>query len=124
MTQVDRRKDQLLTPSQREWLHVRSYLREHRYELGLAAADEYPDVAKVAGTALLTAPRWLPAEPVPLDRIELDFTPDVPFKGISGTEDSSEHIRPIRPDGIRYPSYSAGDRRPGRALCIRESRHI
>ncbi|MDQ4039759.1 MAG: transcriptional regulator [Actinomycetota bacterium] len=107
MIQVDWRKHHPLTPSQQEWLRVRAYMREHRYDLGIAAAKQYPDVAKVAGTALLTTSYWLPTELVPFDRIELDFTLDVPFSGVTGTEQATESVRPLRPDGTRYPSYSA-----------------
>jgi hypothetical protein len=96
-----------LSASEREWLRVRSYLREHRYDLGVAAATEYRDVAKVAGTDLLTAPQWLPAEPVPLEQIELGFAPESRFVGITGTDTPSERVRPVRPDGSLYPSYSA-----------------
>ncbi len=107
MTEVEGRAARQLTPSQREWLRVRSHLREHRYELGVAAADEYPTVARIADTVLLTTSRWLPTQPVPLDQIELDFVPDAPFSGLMGTEPETATVRPIRPDGRRYPSYSA-----------------
>lgn len=107
MTQVERHAARSLTPSEDEWLRVRSYLREHRYDLGVAAATEYRDVAKVAGTDLLTAPQWLPAVPVPLEQIELGFAPESRFAGITGTDTASERVRPVRPDGSRYASYSA-----------------
>lgn len=107
MTQVERQMARPLSPSERAWLRVRSYLREHRYDLGVAAAAEYRDVAKVEGSNLLTARRWLPAEPVPLDRIELGFAPESRFNGITGTDPASESVRPLRPDGSRYQSYSA-----------------
>ncbi|MDQ3989236.1 MAG: transcriptional regulator [Actinomycetota bacterium] len=107
MTQVDRRTHHPLTPSQQEWLRVRAYMREHRYDLSIAAAKEYPDVAKVARTALLATSRWLPAEPIPFDRVGLDLTLDVPFSGVTGTEQATENVRPLRSDHTRYPSYSA-----------------
>jgi hypothetical protein len=68
-----------LTPSEREWLAVRSYLGEHRHELAEAAAEDYPPGRRVAGTPLLAAPGWLPAAPVPLRDISLeldDASPD------------------------------------------------
>ncbi|MPZ67871.1 MAG: hypothetical protein GEU83_21120, partial [Pseudonocardiaceae bacterium] len=107
MTQVERQATRPLSASEREWLRVRSYLREHRYDLSVAAAAEYHDMRKVAGTDLLTAPQWLPAEPAPLDQIELGFAPESRFAGITGTDPASESVRPVRPDGSRYPSYSA-----------------
>jgi hypothetical protein len=106
MTQLERQVVRPLTPSEDEWLRVRSYLREHRYDLGLAAAGEYPDAATVAGTSLLTTARWLPTEPIPLDRIELAFTPESRFTGLTGTERVTESVRPLRPDGSQYSSYA------------------
>ena len=47
-----------LTPSERDWLAVRSYLSEHRHELADAAAGDYPPGRRVAGTPLLAAPGW------------------------------------------------------------------
>src|SRR5262249_36729412 len=49
-----------LTASQRDWLRVRSYLQEHRYDLAVAAAAGYPAGGTVAGTPLLAAPGWQP----------------------------------------------------------------
>jgi hypothetical protein len=63
-----------LTASQSEWLRVRSYLQEHRHDLAVDAAGDYPAERRIAGTPLLAAPGWQPAEPVPLQDIELEFT--------------------------------------------------
>jgi len=78
MSLVDQYRDETLTRSQRDWLRVREHLQRHRYELGQAAADLYPGVARVAGTPLLSRPEWLPAEPLPLDAIDLSFDPNAP----------------------------------------------
>lgn len=96
-----------LTESQRDWLRVREYLRQHRYDLGQAAVQEYPGVPKMADTVLLTRPEWLPTEPIPLDAIDLEFAPDRPFNGLTGTDPLAASVCPERPDGSRYPSYSA-----------------
>ena len=98
---------QLLTESQRGWLRVREYLQQHRYELGQSVAQAYVHIPKVAGTPLLTRPEWLPAEPVPLGAIDVEFAPDRPFTGLTGGDPATETVRPIRPDGSRYPSYAA-----------------
>jgi hypothetical protein len=95
-----------LTDSQQRWLRVRSYLREHRYDLAAAAGRSYPESATVEGTPLLTAPGWLPAEPVPLRDIDLRYVPDAPFSGVTGTEEAAQAVLPVRPDGSRYRSYS------------------
>ena len=54
-----------------EWRRVRAYLQEHRHELSASAAARYPAADRAEGTALLTAPSWLPAAPLPLDAVRL-----------------------------------------------------
>ena len=55
-------KKQFWRPVEMTWLRVRERLRDNRYTLAVAAADEYPDVPKVAGTPLLTDPLWVPPD--------------------------------------------------------------
>jgi len=107
MSLVDQHRGRALTESQREWLRVREHLQRHRYKLGQAAADLYPDNMRVGGTPLLSRLDWLPPEPIPLDAIDLAFTPDVPFTGLAGDDRATISLRPQRPDGSRYPTYSA-----------------
>jgi len=107
MSLVDQHRDETLTRSQRDWLRVREHLQRHRYDLGQAAADLYPDAMRVAGTRLLSRPEWLPAEPLPLDVIDLSFTPDAPARGVRGDDPATLGMRPERADGTRYPTYSA-----------------
>ena len=107
MSLADQHRSRTLSASQRDWLRVREYLQKHRYELGLAAAEEYPDVLKVADTPLLSRQKWLPAKPLRLDSIDLQFTPDSPPTGLTGTDPATASVRPKRPDGSRYPTYSA-----------------
>ena len=63
-----------LTAGQRDWLRVRAYLQQHRHQLSLDAAAGYPADRRIAGTALLTSPGWLPAAPVALADIALEFS--------------------------------------------------
>lgn len=102
MTAVD---GLLLTADETEWLDVRERLVRDRHALGVAAADEYEDAVRVAGTPLLTQRRWTPARPLPLDAVELRFQdsllPVEPLAGVPGG------TLPTRVDGTRYPSYSA-----------------
>ena len=97
-----------LTSSQRDWLRVRSYLTEHRYELARQAAEDYPAAQRVAGTPLLTRPGWLPAAPVPLDQISLYFTEPATGQPAAGhaVAAAGTPLLPERPDGTRYPRYS------------------
>jgi hypothetical protein len=94
-----------LTPSERDWLRVRSYLTEHRHDLAVSAADDYLPGARVAGTPLLAAQPWRPAAPIPLRDIGLELTaaaagPPVPGGGVTVP------LRPARADRTRYRRYS------------------
>ena len=88
-----------------DWLRERSYLQEHRYDLAVEAAGEYPADRRVAGTPLLAAPGWQPADPVPLRDIRAGTRP-VRRGGrvLAGLADLAP--LPGRPDGTRYPRYS------------------
>jgi hypothetical protein len=96
-----------LNASEQEWLRVREYLQEHRNEKSGVAAGLYPDVAKVAGTALLTTSAWLPDWPIPLQDISLHWTPQVDPPEVTGAGSLTGHLRPRRSDGSSYPTYSA-----------------
>jgi hypothetical protein len=95
-----------LTSSEQQWLRIRNHLRDHRYELAVCAAREYPESATVEGTPLLSTPLWLPHEPIPLDHIKLQYTHAEEFDGITGTEPIIQQLLPARADGTRYRTYS------------------
>jgi len=92
-----------LTSEQRDWLRVRSYLLQQRYELALEAAAEYPAGSKIAGTPLLAVPGWQPSAPVPIQDISLEFSPR-PVPARRG--DDAVPVLPARTDGTRYLRYS------------------
>ena len=62
------------TVSERDWLEVRRYLQQHRYELAVKAAGDYPVRSKIAGTPLLGAAEWVPADPIALSHISLTWS--------------------------------------------------
>jgi hypothetical protein len=93
----------MLTPSERDWLTVRSYLTEHRYDLAVDAAEEFPPASRVAGTPLLAAPCWQPPVPVPLRDISLELGDAGPAE--TGAEVATP-LLPQRADGTRYRRYS------------------
>jgi hypothetical protein len=89
-----------------EWRVVRRTLNRHRAELTKIAADLYWDPIRIAGTTCITRPEWMPAEPAPLDSIELDWLADAPTPTIDGSEPASTPYRPHGPTGERYGRYS------------------
>jgi hypothetical protein len=90
-----------LTASERDWLTVRSYLTEHRYDLAVDAAQDYPPGRRMAGTPLLAAPGWQPSAPIPLQDISLELTDDCPAQIAVPAP-----LLPLRADGTRYRRYS------------------
>lgn len=92
--------------SQQRWRAVRGYLNQHRHQLTLAAAELYPGHDRVEGTPLLTRPNWQPAQPVPLDRIQLTWNPGAPTPPVDGSEAESRGVRPMHAPGRRFASYA------------------
>jgi hypothetical protein len=90
-----------LTASERDWLTVRSYLTEHRYDLAVDAAEDYPPDLRLAGTPLLAAPGWLPPAPIPLQDIGLELRDAAPIE----VEATTPRL-PRRADGAPYRRYS------------------
>ncbi|MDQ2812815.1 MAG: transcriptional regulator [Actinomycetota bacterium] len=103
----------MLTSGQRDWLRVRSYLQEHRHELTLDAAADFPADRRIAGTPLLGAPGWLPPEPVPLQDIALDFTPPPDLASPSPARPS-----PARPSPARPSPSSPGPSSPAESSAV------
>ena len=91
------------------WRAVRAVLTANRHELGRVAAGLYPGLPRAGSADLLCREEWIP--PVPLGLDDLPVTWD---GGPSGEDDgqgrydgASAQVRPLRPDGERYASYTA-----------------
>ncbi|MEX5633845.1 transcriptional regulator [Parafrankia sp. FMc2] len=104
------------TPSEQAWLRVRGELKRRRFELALQAAHDYPPAARVAGTPLTAAPRWIPAAPLPLEAVAIDLVAIDPVAGVpdgvgqaavTGRGPGGEGVRPVDAAGRRYPGYTA-----------------
>ena len=91
----------MLTASERDWLTVRSYLAEHRYDLAVDVAQDYPPERRLAGTPLLAAPGWRPPAPLPLQDISLELRDAAP-----AVAEVTTPLLPRRADGTPYRRYS------------------
>jgi len=76
----------MTTAEERCWLERRRRLDERRAELGEVAARLYPGAHRVAGTALLTRPEWIAAEPMPLESVRLVWEDRAPAPAVTGAE--------------------------------------
>jgi len=88
------------------WRQVRAALTANRPELSRVAAGLYPDLARVAGTDLLTRPAWLPQVPLELGDLPLTWVDQAPGPVTDLRGEVSAHVRPTHPSGGRYPSYA------------------
>ncbi len=100
------------------WRAVRKVLTAHRYELGRVAARLYPEVPRAASADLLCREDWVPAQPLGLDDLALHWDPGGPDQdadpgnrggarpGAGRYAEASRELRPERPDGGRYRSYT------------------
>lgn len=60
-------------PTEDQWRSGRAALDADRAGLGARASGLYPDVPRVAGTALLCRDGWIPPRPLPLEEIRLEW---------------------------------------------------
>jgi hypothetical protein len=65
-----------MTPAERRWREERARLNAGRDRLGRLASDPYPGAPRVAGTRLMCRDGWIPAAPVPLEDVRLEWDPD------------------------------------------------
>lgn len=90
----------------RRWRAVRGGLNEHRIELSESAAQLHRAALRVEDTALLSCPGWLPAAPVELGAVMLEWVDAPNTPQVIGTEREAQGVRPPLPDGRRYQRYT------------------
>lgn len=89
-----------------QWRLVRQTLNRNRSELTAIAASLYWDPVRIEGTPCITTPPWMPASPVPLDAVQLQWVPHAAPPAVSGSDSESVAYRPPGPGGVPYPRYS------------------
>src|SRR5215467_4556094 len=98
--------------SARRWREVRAVLTANRHELGMVAAALYPGLPRAGSADLLCREDWLPPAPLALDDLPVTWDGGPPDDGggpvppTSRYDGASAQVRPLRPDGSRYPSYT------------------
>src|SRR5690349_17028629 len=98
--------------SARRWRDVRAVLTANRHELGRVAARLYPGLPRAGSADLLCREEWLPPAPLGLDDLPVTWDggpPDDrggPVPPASRYDAASAQVRPLRPDGGRYASYT------------------
>ncbi len=96
-----------MTETADRWRQVRRMVNQHRLALAAQAARLYPGATRAAGTDLLCRPDWLPAAPVELAGIALDWTGQPPAPRTDATAAAAAHLLPQQAPGGPFPSYAA-----------------
>lgn len=89
-----------------DWLSVRRTVLERRRELTDVALTHYPNHERVAGTALLACPRWLPDKPMQLEDVDLAWESVPPKPGVDGRGAEAISVRGVDAAGNVYTSYA------------------
>ncbi|MBB5871157.1 transcriptional regulator with XRE-family HTH domain [Allocatelliglobosispora scoriae] len=98
--------DPRVVHSQDAWRRTRRAMNAQRPGLTQLAAQVYDSSVRLGRTGLLTAPGWLPDEPVDLADIELTYDAAPPEPAINGTEQESDNVRPRSNLTRHYPRYT------------------
>lgn len=73
----------------------RRYLLDHRPELLLRAAQQYPREARIPNTTCLTSPNWVMPNPVPLDLVHIQFESVRRPAGMTGRSRAARRLLPL-----------------------------
>ena len=98
--------------SAQRWRDVRAALTANRHELGRVAATLYPGLPRAGSADLLCREEWLPPAPLGVDDLPVTWDerpPDGnggPVRPTGRYDAASAEVRPLRPDGGRYASYT------------------
>ena len=96
-----------MTETAERWRQVRHMVNQNRLALAAQAARLYPGATRAAGTDLLCRPEWLPAAPVDLAGIALEWAGQPPAPRTDATAAAAAHLLPQQAPGGPFPSYAA-----------------
>lgn len=96
--------------SQAQWRTVRRYLNQHRHDLATEATRLYHADWRVGRTPLIAPVSWLPAEPVPLERIHMEWDTAYEQPRVTGREPETSPVRPLRSPGHQFEDYTTAVR--------------
>lgn len=101
-------QDLRVADNQHQWREVRRALDGCRHELAVLAEQLYPDfhLSGLEGTGAISVPAWIPAAPIPLEKLVLDQVDDAPVPTVTGVERESAAVRPLATVESRYRRYS------------------
>ncbi|MGK4580178.1 helix-turn-helix domain-containing protein [Kitasatospora sp. HPMI-4] len=102
----DGHPDPAVRASQEAWRTVRRRLNADRAAPAEAAIQLYEPALRIESTALLAPPAWLAPEPVPLERVALQWDPSPVAPILDGTAHEGLATRPLRLPDQRFDRYT------------------
>lgn len=96
--------------SQQAWCRTRRRLNRSRGELARMASDLYSPAVRVGKLPFMARAEWMPEQPVPLERIRLDWSDDAVGATVTGTEPEASNTLPLRAPGRRFTRYTSAIR--------------
>ncbi|ADB31257.1 hypothetical protein Kfla_2178 [Kribbella flavida DSM 17836] len=100
-------EDPDVVASKEEWLLVRKQINAFHTPLMHAAAELYPEAARVGTTGLLADPSWIVDGPlIDLAEVKIEIDETAGPAPIDGTGPETELVRPLRSPNARYERYS------------------
>ncbi|MET9310935.1 hypothetical protein ABZX12_03840 [Kribbella sp. NPDC003505] len=106
--------DGAVDASQAHWRQVRQYLIESGIGLAARTADLYDPDLRVEHVPAISPAAWLPSEPVPLEKLVLDWDDNPRKPRITGLEAEARPTLPLRAPGHAFARYTAAIR------CLRK----
>ncbi|WP_328525627.1 hypothetical protein [Kribbella sp. NBC_00359] len=114
--------DAAVEASQAHWREVRQYLIESGIGLAARTADLYDPALRVENVPAISPATWLPREPVPLDKLVVDWDASPRKPRITGIEAEARPTLPLRAPGQAFTRYTAAIRYL-RKPALFENRH-
>lgn len=96
--------------SQQGWCRTRRRLNRSRGDLARTASGLYAENVRIGKLPFMAGPTWMPAEPIPLDAIALEWSDDAVGAEVNGTEPEACSVLPLRAPGRRFSRYTSAIR--------------
>ncbi|WP_067657662.1 helix-turn-helix domain-containing protein [Nocardia harenae] len=102
--------DPAVAASRGRWRAQRHWLNSHRSDLARMATLYYDVDCRLPRTSLISGDGWVPAAPMELDSIRLRLDERARTMEVTGAEQQTRPVRPLRLRDIPFESYSAAVR--------------
>ena len=96
--------------SQQAWCRTRRLLNRSRGDLARTASGLYAEDVRIGTLPFMAATSWMPAEPIPLHAITLEWSDDAVGAEVTGTEPEASSVLPLRAPGRRFSRYTSAIR--------------